>query len=80
MFVRWFVFSFSLFSSRFSSNVYKTKSPGFAGTSLSSLVIFYNNTLLLKSRLGSKKVVVKVKECVVDFHFCLLSAIKIKGF
>ena len=32
---------------------------------------FYNNTLLLKSRLGLK-VVVKIKKCVAAFHFLFL--------
>src|SRR5688500_16191613 len=33
------------------------------------LLCFFNNTPLLKSRLGLKKVV-KIKECVAELHFC----------
>jgi hypothetical protein len=58
---------------------HKTKSPGFSGTSLSLSVIFFNNTLLLKSRLGLK-VVVKIKECVAEFHFSFNTELKIKRF
>jgi len=49
----------------------KKKVPVFTGTFLSFFVIFFNNTPLLESRAGSKKVVVKIKGCVVVFHFRL---------
>lgn len=41
------------------------------GLSLRFSLFFFNNTPLLKSRSGTKEVVIKIKKCVVDLHFNL---------
>lgn len=52
--------------------IYKQKVPVLPGLP-EDYVIVYNNTPLLKSRKGFKKVVVKVKRRVVDSHFTVLT-------
>ncbi len=46
----------------------KKKVPRFGGLLLSYLLFFINNTPLLKSRRGFKKVVIKVKCGAVNAH------------
>jgi hypothetical protein len=50
----------------------KKKSPGFGGP-FEFIVIFLYNTLLLKSHPGFKKVVIKIKEGVVNSHLSISS-------
>jgi hypothetical protein len=50
----------------------KKKSPGFGGP-FEFMVIFFYNTPLLKSRRGFKKVVIKIKEGVVNSHLGISS-------
>ena len=53
-----------------SSKMSIKKKSRLAGTFFEFSLSLSNNTSPLKSRSGTKKVI-KVKECVVSFHFCL---------